>query len=576
MNGLGGDTRRAAGGRLDRLDSRRVGLAALILAMAACTALLLYLERGAVFMSDEWAWISISGTGTWIETLHPINQHLIVLPLLVFKGLLALWGLSFLPFKLAEIVGVLACSGCVYVFARSRVGPILALAPAMVPMFFGTATAILLQPLLGVEGVYSIAFGVGALIAVERNDRRADIVACVLTFLSVVSFSSGIPFLAGVAVAILLSKDRYRRAYVFLVPLVLYCAVRIWALQFGTGGGPELANVPALPFYFVDSFAATSTALFGREAIVGPGPGTSLFLHGLSLDNAMAALFFAAIEIGVVVFAARHLLRRGKLPVMLWSTLAVLLTLWISQGLVLADGRTPGEVRYLYPSAIALALVAVEAARDVRFTRLAIVTILCLTAVGIAGNLPRFKEGREGIAFHSVRAHAYTTAMELAGRNANPDFNPALETPEQAPAGALNFSVGQYLALSERFGSLAYSLPELMAQSEEIRHATDVVAVRMLQLEVTQAAHIPRRGCFRLDPASAGEIAVLPRGGAIVRAAEATPLALRRFANKAVVPVGRLKAGHPAEIRIPADHARAWEAWASVPTVLTVCQLPGG
>lgn len=44
-------------------------------------------ERGTLFASDEWSWVYISATGSFIDTLHPLNQHLMAVPLLIFKGL---------------------------------------------------------------------------------------------------------------------------------------------------------------------------------------------------------------------------------------------------------------------------------------------------------------------------------------------------------------------------------------------------------------------------------------------------------------------------------------------------------
>jgi hypothetical protein len=576
MDGAGADTWRTAVKRLDRLDSKRVGLVALILAMVASVALLLWLERGALFASDEWSWIYISGTGSFLDTLHPINQHLMVAPLLLFKAFLALWGVAFLPFKLAEIVGVLACSWLVYVFSRRRIGPILALAPAMMPLFFGTATSIILQPLIGVQLIYSISAGLAALIAVENDKRGWDIAAAALLTLSVASYSSGLAFLAGVTVAILLDSGRARRAYVFLVPLALYVGVRIWALQFGTGGSPSISNLPTLPLYFVDSLAATATSLFGRESIVGPGPATSLVVGGFSLEEATAAVVFATLEVAVIVYAARRLYRRGSFPPTLWSTLTVLVVLWTLQGLVVTQGRTPGENRYLYSGAVVLLLVVVEAARGARLSRIGVAIVLALAAAGIVGNLPRFREGRDGIVYHSTRGRAYTAAMELAGANADPAFDPVAATPNVATAGVLNFSVGQHLELTERYGSFAYSLPELMEQSEEVRHGTDVVAARMLHLHLARATVSGNRGCSHLGRRSVGELFELPRGGAVLRAGGDTPVSLRRFADRAVVPIGNLRANQPAELRIPADRAKLpWELWASESVPLTICPLPG-
>jgi hypothetical protein len=561
--------------RVEELDSKRVGFALLIVAMAASTTLILWIERGTLFASDEWSWVYISATGSFVDTLHPLNQHLMAVPLLVFKGLIAVWGLEMLPFKLAELAGIVCCSALVYVFARRRIGPTLALAPAMMPLFFGTGTAIMLQPLIGVQLIYAVAFGLGALLAIERGERNADVIACALLCLAITTFSTGLAFLVGAAVAILLSAQPLRRAYVFAVPLALYVGIRVWAIQFGTGGGPELGNVPILPFYFVDSLAATATSLFGRSAIVGAGPGTALFLQGFSLENAAATMVFATLEAVVVVYAARRLRGRGDIPVTFWTVFAVLVALWTMQGLVLNGGRTPGETRYLYASALILLLVVVEIARDVRLGRVGVMLVLAVALAGIVGNLPRFKEGRDGIVFHSPRARAYTAVIELAGSNANPNFNPAVEAPDVAPAGVLNFSASQHLELVRRYGSFAYSVPELIAQDERLRNGADVVAVDILGLRLQSIPRLPRHGCSAYNTGRAGGFVPLPRDGAIMQSSDDTRVSLRRFADKLVVPLGELKVGEPAALQIPPDRSGVrWKLDVEGPLTVDVCRLP--
>jgi hypothetical protein len=562
---------RGAGERLSRLDPRWVGLAALVAAMLAAAALILYLERGTTYMSDEWAWIGYAGEADLADMMRPLNQHLTVLPLLLSKLFLAEWETSFLPFKLAEVVGVMASGAVVYAFARPRVGPLVALAPAMVPMFLGTATVILLQPLIGLQVIYSIAFGVGALVAVDRGTRGGDLAAAVLACLSLATFSVGIAFLAGLTVAVLLFPDSARRAYVFLVPAILYGAWRVWANKYGTGGGPELSNVPAVPFYYTDSIASTTTAFFGQSFRLGPGPGTSLFVEGFTLEQASAGLVFIAIEVVVIAILARRLARSGPIPAMLWAALATLATLWTIQGLVLVVGRTPGEPRYIYPGAVALALVLAAAASRVRFSRTAVAAILGLTAVGIVGNIPRFKEGRGAIDYHAPRVLAYTGLMDLAGEHADPDFVPAIDTPIASPAGALSISTGAYQTIAARYGPYGYTPSQILEQDDEIRHGSDEVMVGLLRLRLTPTASGTVR-CHRAR-AGGGEGIALPRGGAVLRSSGATTVYLRRFAaDHEHVEVGRLDAGQAMLLRIPLDRSRLpWILEASRPVSLGIC-----
>lgn len=549
---------------LRRQDPQLTGLVLLILAMIGAAGLILWLERGTTYMSDEWGWINFAGQGSIGDMFRPLNQHLSVLVLLLTKLGLSLWGTSgaFLPFKFMEVAGVLACGGLVYAFARPRVGPLVALAPAMVPMYLGTATVILLQPLIGLQVLYSIAFGVGAFVALDRGSKQGDVAACVLLVLSLASFSIGIAFLAGGAVAVLLVPDRARRAFVFAIPAILYGAWRIWANKYGTGGGPELANVPAVPFYYVDSIATTTTALFGLSPLIGAGPGTSLFLQGFHFEQATMAFVFASIETIVIVFAARRLGRDQPASTMLWATLAVLLMLWTIQGLVLVAGRTPGEARYIYPGAIAMAMVVVEAVRRVRFSPLAIAMILTLTAIGIIGNLPRFKYGRDLIENLAPRTLAYTGLMDLVGpAHADPDYIVSYDTPNAEGAGALSIPVSAYNEISARSGPLGDSPAEILEKPDEIREGADEVLIRMLLLDLAPARSAAARHCRNATQQAAARGLRVPRGGIVLRAQRSTPILLRRFAAKAHVTVGELPGGRAMLLRIPPDAESSRIPW---------------
>jgi hypothetical protein len=203
-----------------------------------------------------------------------------------------------------------------------------------------------------------------------------------------------------------------------------------------------------------------------------------------------------------------------------------------------------------------------------------VAVVLAVAMAGIVGNLPRFKEGREGIVFHSTRARAYTTVMELAGANADPNFIPAVDAPEVATAGVLYFSVAQYFELASRYNTFAYSVPELTRQDEEVRSGADVIAVRILDLHLQKAPRLPRSGCDDFRTGEGGGFLNLPRGGAIVQSSATTPAAVRRFADRLVVPLGKLTAGKPFRLRIPADQARIpWKLDVNGPLKLTVCHL---
>jgi hypothetical protein len=579
MDLSGQEAPRGLGGRIANLDQRRVGLALLGLSLIACTVLILWLERSTTYMADEWGWINYAGGGSIVDMFKPLNQHLSVFVLLPTKLGLKIWGTSgaFLPFKLMCLAGTLACGVLLYAFSRPRVGPLVALAPAMVPMFLGTGAAILLQPLIGLQVIYSLAFGIAAFVALDRKSLAGDVVAALMLILSLSSFSIGIAFLAGVAVVVLVPSDRVRRAFVFVVPALLYGAWRIWANKYGNGAGPELANVPAVPFYFVDAIATDTASLFGLSGLVGI-PGTSLFLSGFHFEAATLALVFAAIETAAIVLIARRLARDRPISVMFWGTLAALLALWTIQGLVLVAGRTPGEPRYIYPGAVMMALFVVEAVRRVRFSRFAVAMILSLTVVGIVGNLPRFSYARDLIEYLAPRTLAYTGLIDLVHKkDADPAYIVSYDTPNASAGGAFSIPVSTYEEISARSGPLGDSEAEILERDDAIRNSSDEVMIRLLQLGLSTDAGAASRNCHRVSPGAAGAGTPLPRGGVSLRAAAATPVLLRRFGPNALIEAGQLEAGKPALLRIPRDRVRLpWVLQTPVPVALTLCALGPG
>ena len=133
-----------------------------------------------------------------------------MLPLIVFKTLLAIFGAtSALPFRLAVVLFDLLNGLLLYLLVQRRVGPLLALAPALLLLFLGAGweeifEAFTLGPLI------SIAAGLGMLLCLDRRDLAGDIGACALLLVvSLASFSLGIVF--GLLAAVeLLQRPRYR------------------------------------------------------------------------------------------------------------------------------------------------------------------------------------------------------------------------------------------------------------------------------------------------------------------------------------------------------------------------------
>ena len=115
----------------------------------------------------------------------PHNEHMVLVPVLIFKALWAATGLGgYWAFRLLVVLLHLACVVLVYAVARRRLGPWLALAPALVLLFLGTAWEIVLWP-FEIQFLIPAAAGLGVLLLLEREDLRGDLIACGLLVLVV-------------------------------------------------------------------------------------------------------------------------------------------------------------------------------------------------------------------------------------------------------------------------------------------------------------------------------------------------------------------------------------------------------
>ncbi len=161
--------------------------------------LLVYAGRHLTFFYDEWTFVLTrrgSSLGTYLD---PHNGHFVLVPVVIYKLLFALVGLRhYAPYRIIVVLLHLACCGLLYVLVRPRVGPWLALVPAALLLFMGSAWQILLWP-FQMGYLASVAGGLAALVALERSSRRRDIVAVVSLTIAVASSGVGIPFVAACA-----------------------------------------------------------------------------------------------------------------------------------------------------------------------------------------------------------------------------------------------------------------------------------------------------------------------------------------------------------------------------------------
>jgi len=428
-----------------RVPAATAALCALLLAAAV---LLLYTGRHLTFFYDEWAFVLLRRGGGLSTYLDPHNGHLALFPVVVYKVLFAIFGLRhYTPYRVVGIALHLLCATLLYVLVRRRVGPWLALVPVALLLFMGTAWQDLLWP-FQISYLASVAGGLGALALIESDARHRDAFATGLLLWSLISSGVGIAFLVANAVALIASRQLWRRLWIVAVPAAVYAA---WYLGWGSSEPITSGGVLAAPQYVANAAAGAALGIAGlTDASWGP-----------ALAIALAAL---------IAIAWRRQGRDRPTP-MLLAAGAGALTFWVLAALVRADSPDPTASRYLYVGAVFIFLLAAESGvgRGLRGTSLALAGLVVLGA--LIGNVGVLRDGERGLRADDANVRASLRIVEIAAPVVAPTFVPS---PIDAPV----VTAGPYLAAVRDLGSPALTTGELDRAPTPIRMDSD----RVLQL----------------------------------------------------------------------------------------------
>jgi hypothetical protein len=543
---------------------RRGSWAGLALLLAVGGALVIYLGRTTNFYYDEWDWVL--GRRAWNADalLAPHNEHLSVLPVLLYKLLFAAAGIgSYVPFRVAGMLAHLLVCALLFRYARPRVGDLAALGAVAVVLFLGPGWPGPLWPFqVGFLG--SLAAGIGALIALDRGDRLGEIVASVLLAVALACSSIGLPIFAAAAFEILGRPDRRQRWFVLAGPLALYGA---WYVAYGVKGDFTIDNFLLTPAYVAEAAAAAVGAMFGLTSE-----------WGRPLTVAVAALLFLAA-------------RRGAAdPWRLAALIALPLLFWTLTGLARADMNEPGAPRYLYPGVVFLLLIALEAARGVVLSRSGAAALVVLVGFVTVSNVGTLRNAGGYLRDQTAELDGALAAVQLPGpQRVGPGFQPEPTIAPQIHAGA-------YFDAASDLGSPAPAPAELPRLYGRGRAAADSTLVRAYEVglgappggaagaapapeNAVAAATRAQGSCLRARPqapSSVLELAVPPRGLLLASDGGAAKVFVRRFSEGfPKAPVGDLVAGaNPLALRIPPDASTApWHVRLTLSGAVRVCRL---
>ncbi|MGA8746788.1 MAG: hypothetical protein WB507_13140 [Solirubrobacterales bacterium] len=541
----------------------RLLLGAALLIAAVVT---LVLVRHLTFFADSWEFLMNRRHLTASAVFEPHNEHIVVIPVLITQLFLRIFGMtSAMPEFVLLTIALLATSVVLYLYVERRIGSWPALFAATLVLFLGPAYEVLLWT-FEISFVGSMLFGLVMLLALERCDRRGDVIACVALLLCFGFSSLGIAFAVAGAVAIMLGpRQSWReRAFTVAVPVALYA---LWWIGWGHNAETHftLQNLLASPRYVAETIAVGVGALSG----LGTEPAT------LSAEPVWGRTILIALiaAVGLLIY------RRKRVDPIVWPTAAAAIATWFLTAFNEIPGREPTASRYQYVSAIFILMILAGLLRGSRLGKRTLLVGGLATAFAIAPNLVVLHKGREFFAEQTILTRSDTAALEIARRTVSPEF---AFTPEVAGTGSLiDINAAKYFEAIREFGSPAYSQGELERAVPQGRRQADILLTHALSI-----AGIVHVGGF--SPAAAAGPACNRVGGVngtveaplavgvnrieVPPGTEATP-SLRRFTEgEYPVPLSAIPSRSAMLLRIPGDESsRPWYVHVDSSRPVEVC-----
>ena len=454
-----------------RLDTAWLPWLAFALLSFLAIGLIMRAGRDLFFFGDEWAVLLHRRGLSVADFMRPHNEHVIAVPVLTYKLLLAIFGMdSYTPYRLTVTLFHVGACAALYAYARPRLGVWTALVPAALLLFLGAAWEDLIWA-FQITFVGAVAFGLATLVAL---DKRRDGLACLALLCSLACSGIGLPFAVAAAVQIAFDPDRRKRAWVVLVPVII---IGLAVVGYGASTGAETAGPAQSVRWAVDAAAAGFGAIFGgtgldwgRPLLIAGAVALALAVRTRRLDPRVVGL-----GLGLVVY----LLATGRARA--------------------AIGQPPDTSRYLYPSAALLLALFVTVIPRPRLT----VTTGLLLAAGTALACLSCQELLHDVEplrlDNAVALPARLSAVEVAGAAANPAYEP---DPQYSPDIVASF----YLDAVKAFGSPAPTLAEIRTQGDPVRQQFDLGLVQALGVALNPGTAASGGGPLTIAAATQGTV----------------------------------------------------------------------
>jgi hypothetical protein len=527
------------------------GRAKVVLAagMVISAVLALWLGRKVSFSVDEYSWISLAGESGLSGVFEPYVGHLVVIPRFIYWAVLEATGIpGYAFFQVLTLLSLFLMIGLLFVWLRKRVPDFVALAPCLVLLIFPVDH---LHYLTGNGIVISLAlaFGLAALLAWERSTTGGNLLAFGFLLLGLLTYTIAVPFAIGLVVAAALARE-WRRAWIGLVPLVLYAVWRLLAVSNGVEkleGGPEWENLLLLPAWAFQSIGAILAALTGLGFDFSDVTGGPAVEQGRVLGPALATVALLGL--------AWWLVRGRGVGKGFWMTGAILFALLASQVLVWGtiSARDPGAPRYLLPGAVVLVMVVATILVGVKWSRVPFLALWVVAISSVVVSIGILANNVTWLETVDRGARAEVTAIRLLESSGKPPIPPSQQPRNRVRSEFMYESASKY-------GDLGFYEELIEEEPTWVGARVDRFLAESLRIGLGPVPLDAKlKGCRPASTASKPSYSYLVRvpspGVTLVSQADVS-LGLGRYGERPTIELGRLTAGEPRFLWLPGDRGR--------------------
>lgn len=538
--------RRASVVRLERHQTLigGFGLSGLVV---VCGAWLFHEGRNLSFYLDEWYFPLYRLSPFTANSLFgPHNGHIVVVPAIIYEGLLRAFGMGeYTAYRSLVLLFHLAIGVLVYLFARRRVGPIVALAPAAVIFLLGKGAENYLFA-FQIDFLGPVVTGLTCLFLIDRRSLGVRLLIMGLLIVTVGFSEVGLAFLVAVAVALAVRR-RWRDAWMVVVPAVLYV---LWYARYGWGqSGLNFSDFIHAPQFIVEEIAGAAGGAVGLDQNWGRIIAVVLaYLVGRRLVSGTASRTLVALLAGALFF-------------------------WLVIALTRSAAGSPYASRYLYIGVLFLILIALELTdRRTSFGPIALGLIGVATVAIVASNLVAFYDLRDFFNSQDAYSRADLGALEVARAHVRPNY--VFSDPGHGLPYILSSA---YFRAVSRYGSAAYTPAEIAAAPAPLRIAADQVLERLEPLTVKRPVVSAAPACHTAVAGQRVETELTGNGVIVAPNAQPVRVSAKRFADTGSVPIGRLDPGRRYLVTAQPDGSTMpWKLLTTSASLYGLCTAPHG